>query len=408
MRKTNSILIINHYAGSSKMGMEYRHFYLARELVRMGHTVTIVAASFSHLRGNNPLPDHSLQETVENGVSFVWIKTPPYYRNNAYRARNIAAFLSSLRRHAKQLVKDHRPDVVVASSTYLLDIYPAARITKLAGARLVFELHDVWPLTLTELHDYPPRHPLIRVLGAAERASYRLADAVVSILPGAALRARELGITNKKITHVPNGISPENTGACEKSSAQQRIAHLKAQGMFTVVYVGGFAQANALETLVQACSLLPDGIAVVLVGKGERKTELMAFATQKNLRNLYFEEYVQKAQTHGVLTEADCLYLGARASALYRYGIGMNKLYDYMLAAKPIVFGIDAPDNEVCACACGVCVQPQSAEALAEGILHLWAMPSAQRESMGARGREYVLANRTYTALAQQFLDAVL
>ncbi|MFA9380637.1 MAG: glycosyltransferase, partial [Acetanaerobacterium sp.] len=130
------------------LGMEYRHFYLARELVRMGHNVTIVAASFSHLRGQNPLPEHSLQETIEDGVTFLWLKTPPYYRNNLFRARNVAVFLFLLCQHARHLADICHPDAVVASSTYLLDIYPAARIAKRAGARLVFELHDVWPLTL--------------------------------------------------------------------------------------------------------------------------------------------------------------------------------------------------------------------------------------------------------------------
>lgn len=402
-----NILIINHYAGSREMGMEYRHFYLARELVNMGHKVTIIAASFSHLRGQNPLPDHQFQETVEDGVSFVWIKTPPYYRNNLLRVRNVAVFLSALRVHAKRLARQYKPDVVVASSTYLLDIYPAARIARHAGARVVFELHDVWPLSLVELYDFSPNHPLIRMLAQTERASYTIADAVVSILPGATLRAQELGIANKKITHVPNGISVDNNRVDTISRAQQQLLVLKGQNIFTVVYVGGFAQANALETIVESCKLLPKGIAVVLVGKGERKNELMSLASKSGLRNLYFEEYVPKAQTFGVLESADCLYIGARASMLYRYGIGMNKLYDYMLAAKPILFGIDAPDNEVSECGCGICIEPENAKALADAIVQLKTMSPAKREEMGQRGRDYVLKHRNYHTLAQRFIDAV-
>ncbi len=402
-----NILIINHYAGSNAMGMEYRHFYLARELVRMGHSVTITAASFSHLRGQNPLPEHTMQETIEDDVPFVWIKTPPYYRNNAYRARNIAVFLSAIWLHAKELATRFRPDVVVASSTYLLDIYPAARIARYTGARLVFELHDVWPLSLMELHGFTEQNPFMRLLSKAERASYRMADAIVSILPGAALRAQELGISAKKITHVPNGISDDAGNPGADNRARQRIQLLKQQGVFTVVYVGGFAQANALQTLVQACSMLPDGIAVVLVGKGECKDELAAYAAQNNLRNLYFEDYVPKGQVQGVLELADCLYIGARASALYRYGIGMNKLYDYMLAARPILFAIDAPDNEVQQSGCGICIEPANAHALAGGIVRMQQMRTAQRDGMGLRGREFVLAYRNYHHLAQRFLDAV-
>ncbi len=153
--------------------------------------------------------------------------------------------------------------------------------------------------------------------------------------------------------------------------------------------------------------MLPDGIAVVLVGKGECKDELAAYAAQNNLRNLYFEEYVPKVQVQGVLELADCLYIGAKASGLYRYGIGMNKLYDYMLAARPILFAIDAPDNEVQQSGCGICIEPENARALAGGIVRMQQMYIAERDGMGLRGREFVLTHRNYHHLAQRFLDAV-
>ena len=50
-----NILLINHYAGSPALGMEYRPYYLAREWVRAGHRVQIVAADFSHVRSRQPV-----------------------------------------------------------------------------------------------------------------------------------------------------------------------------------------------------------------------------------------------------------------------------------------------------------------------------------------------------------------
>ena len=57
-----NILLVNHYAGSVDMGMEFRPYYLAREWVKMGHNVTIVAGNFSHLRKNNPEVTRDFQE----------------------------------------------------------------------------------------------------------------------------------------------------------------------------------------------------------------------------------------------------------------------------------------------------------------------------------------------------------
>ena len=39
------IVIFNHYAGSPKMGMEYRPYYLAQEWIKNCHKVTIVAGT---------------------------------------------------------------------------------------------------------------------------------------------------------------------------------------------------------------------------------------------------------------------------------------------------------------------------------------------------------------------------
>ncbi|MDO5653067.1 MAG: hypothetical protein Q4G39_03080, partial [Brachymonas sp.] len=49
-----NILYLNHYAGSPQHGMEYRPYYLAREWVRAGHSVRVVAADFSHVRATQP------------------------------------------------------------------------------------------------------------------------------------------------------------------------------------------------------------------------------------------------------------------------------------------------------------------------------------------------------------------
>ena len=49
-----NILLINHYAGSPDLGMEFRPYYMAKEWQKAGHHVRIVGGSFSHLRKKQP------------------------------------------------------------------------------------------------------------------------------------------------------------------------------------------------------------------------------------------------------------------------------------------------------------------------------------------------------------------
>lgn len=49
-------------------------YYLAREWVRAGHAVTVVAANFSHVRARQP---QAGQEEVD-GITYHWLPTPCY------------------------------------------------------------------------------------------------------------------------------------------------------------------------------------------------------------------------------------------------------------------------------------------------------------------------------------------
>lgn len=71
-----NILLINHYAGSNEYGMEYRAYYLAKEWVKQGHKVTIVAATFFHLRLKNPIVEKDYQVEMIDGIKYFWLKTP--------------------------------------------------------------------------------------------------------------------------------------------------------------------------------------------------------------------------------------------------------------------------------------------------------------------------------------------
>ncbi len=201
-----NILLINHYAGSPEHGMEYRPYYLAREWVRLGHEVTIVAATFSHLRTRGPQVNGKVTTEEIDGIRYIWLKTPPYRENGPKRALNIFSFAHQLCHPTRWLPRDWRPDAVIASSTYPLDNIPAHRIARRSGAKLIYEVHDLWPLSPIELGGMSPKHPFILLMQWAENYAYRHADTVVSVLPHAESHMRAHGLAAGRFIHIPNGI----------------------------------------------------------------------------------------------------------------------------------------------------------------------------------------------------------
>lgn len=406
-----NILLINHYAGSLRHGMEYRPYYLAREWVRQGHRVHIVAANRSHIRTTEPqlAGEDRLDETID-GIAYSWLATPPYRGNGIGRVRNMAAFVWRLLRERKRIVADVRPDIVIASSTYPLDIWPAYFIARLARARLVFEVHDLWPLSPMELGGFSRWHPFILLLQAAENFACRHADAVVAIPPKVRPHFEAHGMAPHKLHIVPNGTDPAEWATpadALPSGLDQALGKLRADGRFVIGYAGTHGVANALSTLLEAARmLLEQPVDFVLVGTGPDKAALQQQAASLELANVHFFEPVGKRQMPALLAHFDLAYIGWRRQALYRFGISPNKLIDYMMAACPVLHAVEAGNDPVADAGCGLSVAPENPRAIADGILAMRSLSPARRKELGQRGRAYAIANHTYPVLGQRFLTA--
>jgi glycosyltransferase involved in cell wall biosynthesis len=400
-----NILYINHYAGSPALGMEYRPYYLAREWVRLGHTVRMLAADFSHVRARQPA---SGDETID-GIAYRWYATPRYAGNGLGRVRNIWTFLRAVWRDTPSLLGEARPDVVIASSTYPMDIWVARRIARRAGAKLVFEVHDLWPLSPVELSGMSRRHPFILLCQAAEDAAYRDADVVVSMLPKVQAYMASRGLDARKLHIVPNGIALDEWQAQPAPLRDDVAQVLRVQSGKTVVgYAGSMGLPNALDTLLDAAALLRDEpLAFVLVGDGHERARLARRIADEGLRNVTLLPPIPKAQIPSLLAAIDIAYIGWQRVPIYRFGIAPNKLMDYMMAGCAVLHSVEAGNDPVAEAGCGLTVAPESASAVAGGLRRLAALSRDERRAMGERGRAFVQAHHTYPVLARRFLDAL-
>lgn len=401
------LLYLNHYAGIPALGMEYRPYYLAREWVRLGHRVQIVAADYSHVRARQPKPG----EEVIDGIAYRWLPTPPYAGNGVGRMRNILAYLGALWRDAAYWAAEFRPDVVIASSTYPLDIWPARRIARMAGAKLVHEVHDLWPLSLIELSGMWRWHPFALVCQWAEDTACRDADRVVSILPKVHEHLAQRGLDLRKLRIVPNGVDPKEwEEELEPLDPQVASAIGAAQraGQVVVGYAGAMGPPNALDALLDAASLLrDDAIAFILIGDGHLRRHLEQRVRAEALNRVILLPPIPKSQVAAYLARIQIAYIGLKRQPLFRFGISPNKLMDYMMAARPVLMAIEAGNNPVAEARCGFSVAAEDGAATAAGLRQLAALSAKERQAMGERGRAYVRSRHLYPVLARQFIEAL-
>ncbi|RLB75350.1 MAG: glycosyltransferase WbuB, partial [Deltaproteobacteria bacterium] len=387
-----NIWIFNQYAQGPDLPGGTRHYDLGRELVRRGHRVVILATSFHHYLHRETRLQAGENWKVEdiNGVKFVWIRTPPYQRNDRRRVLNMAVFMLRAWRLGKKLSKYVPelgvPDVVIGSSPHLLTPLAAYWVARHFKVPFVMEVRDLWPQTIIDMGELGPKHPFAKILQALERFLYYKADRIVTLLPLAHEYITALGIPKGKITWIPNGVDLSQFGKARNQGL--------GEGEFRVIYLGAHGQANAVEVLLQAAKAVQDrhyhDIRFIFVGSGPEKPKLIALARKLGLHNAEFRDPVPKREIRTVLGTADATIFVLHDIPLYKYGISLNKLFDYWAAGKPVIMAGTPADNPIEKARCGFTVPPGDPEALAEAVIELYRMSPEEREAMGRRGRAYV------------------
>lgn len=404
--KKQHIVILNHYAGSPELGMEYRPYYLAQEWIRLGYRVTIAAASYSHIRRNNRKQKRLIETETVDGIRYIWIRTREYSGNGAGRIINMIQYVYGLYRLSRVFGKD-KISAVIASSTYPLDNCPAHRIAKKSGAKHIYEVHDLWPLSPRELGGYSRYHPFIVIMQLAENFAYRHADQVVSILPCALPHMERHGLEKEKFKHIPNGICLSEAEKPEPLSEEVKAAI--PGDRFLVGYCGTLGKANAVDKLIETANMTqreyPD-IFYVIVGEGAEKERLRQKCAQCHLDNVLILDGIPKRQVQSFLELCHVIAIIWNDTPLYRYGISPNKLFDYMYSQRPVIQAVKAGNDIVRDAGCGITCAA-SVEGIMEAVLKLRALKEADREEMGRRGRRYVLKYHEYSKLAKEFIKVI-
>lgn len=403
MNRKKVLWIFSQDSGTPEMGWGDRHFYLSREFISAGFDVTIFAAAFSHkYTKNKDLRVDSPIETFE-GVRYKWIRVPAY-GSSTNRKRIVAWLVFACRLFFLSPKKYGRPDVIMVSSVPIFPIIPALVLSRFMRCKVVFEIRDIWPLTLVEIGRYGPNNPFILLLRLIEKIGYAKSDYITSVLDKADVHIRESIKGKFKFQWISHGINNVNPGFGKTSPVSIQVQQL-AKSKFVVGYAGSMGISNATSFFIEAARKLADhpGIHFVFLGDGEAKAQHQRDAA--GLPNITFFDKVQKKFVHEIISSFHVALSGSPDSKLYAFGIASLKLFDYMAAKLPILLSTSANPSIVDKANCGRTVMAESADSIVRGILELYNLDAAQRRQLGENGQVYMMRNFTYPAIGRAYLD---
>ena len=391
--------LVNHYALPPDGSGGTRHYTLARHLAPLGWRAIVIAASTELNTGRQRLGQGETKrfETIGD-VEFIWLRAPSYQGNGVGRLVNMLVF--SLR--LLFLRGAPAPSVILGSSPHPFAALSAWWIARRKKIPFVYEVRDMWPQGLIELGGISARHPLMLLFGAIARFLFRRSDRFVAVMPGIVDYLAERNIPLEKFAWIPNGTDFGLFAAA---------APPPSRTPFTFMFFGAHSTANGLEQVLQAMRMVEtqgNDTRLRLIGDGPLKPFLMALAEQMMLKHVSFEPPVAKEAIPALAAQADAfIFPIADAPIFIKYGISANKLFDFLAAARPIIFACRSWNNPVAEAGAGLTAPPDDPAALAAAMLELASLPLEERQAMGARGRDYVLRNHSFTTLAEKLRDVL-
>ncbi len=399
-----NIWLISKYASLPKYGTGARLFYLAKEFGNLDHNSLLITSDSNHLAKFPSTNDRYNFETIE-GTSVIWIKTKKYLKT-ASLGRILSWFDFEWKLFQMSTLNLGKPEVVIVSSLSIFTIFYGYYLKKKYNAFLVFEIRDIWPLTMTEEAGFKWYHPLVLFIGFIEKFGYKNADLIVGTMPRLDLHVKNILGHERPFFCSPLGFNSDNYTDESQEASNSRFGFPKDK--IIIGYAGSMGITNALESYIDCIKILNNEnphIHFVFVGSGDLKSKVEF--DLKECSNVVFLPRILQSEVKYFLANCDILYLSTQDSKVWEYGQSMNKVVEYMLAKKPIIAKYSGFPSMIDEANCGLIVTSNNVKDIKYAILSLSMKSPEERRNMGERGKDWIFKKRKYDKLAAEYLTEI-
>lgn len=400
-----TIWIINQYASH----LTERHRNLAENFARRGCRTVVFTSSYHH-GSHTYLFDEAVHiEEPSDGVVYVYLHAGPEYGSNGgKRMLNMLDFCRRFRAVFPEVAETYGvPDFVIGSSAPPFMWELAHTAAKRFGAKMAAEFRDIWPLSLVEVQGVSPSHPLVRFFGAMEKRAYQRADAIVGTMPHADRHVcDELGFPREKFHWMPNGLNLEKADRAltdpENALPPELDAFLREHRC--AIYVGSIVKSESVDYIIESFRRVQDEtLSLAVVGDGNLVPMVEERIRADGSGRIRHFPAIKKEQIPLALQRAVCCLAAVPDYPIYRFGLSMNKLSDYLYSGTPVVFACDA--ENIVSEAGGFVVPFGNEDDMAHAIESAAALPPERRAELAASGRAIIRRDYDYRVIADRYLD---
>ncbi|EAM1504900.1 colanic acid biosynthesis glycosyltransferase WcaI [Salmonella enterica subsp. enterica serovar Montevideo] len=298
-----------------------------------------------------------------------------------------------------------KPDRIIGVVPTLFCTPGMRLLATLSGARTVLHIQDyeVDAMLGLGMAGKGKRGSVARLATAFERSALRSVDNVSTISRSMMNKAREKGVAAEKILFFPNWSEVarfQDVNDADVTALRQQLG--LPEGKKIVLYSGNIGEKQGLENVIDAAERLRDRpLIFAIVGQGGGKARLENMARERGLPNIKFLPLQPYDALPALLKMGDChLVVQKRGAA---DAVLPSKLTNILAVGGNAVITAEQHTElgQLCARYPGiaVCVEPESTDALVNGISQALAMPKNNTTA-----REYAERTLNKENVLRQFI----
>ena len=366
----------------------FKGLVFAREMVRQGFDVEVVTG-FPNYPGGKVYSGYKIKPIQRECIDGVQITRLPLYPNHDQsaikRVLNYVSFAGSALVYGLFMAK--RADVMYAYHPPLTVGIAASLIRWVRGIPLVYDIQDMWPDTLRATGMLNNTRALALV-GRVCDWVYKRVDHLVVLSPGFKRLLLQRGVPERKIDVIYNWADE----SALMSPVSEVPAAFPGADRFKVVFAGNMGKAQALDTVLDAASILQargSRASLVMLGGGVEVSRLKSRALEMRLGNVVFLPPVPMSEVGTVLVAADVLLVHLSKDPLFEITIP-SKTQAYMAVGKPLLMAVNGDAADLVRQAkCGLTAESENPQALADAVDALAAMPADELKTMGTNASSF-------------------
>ena len=390
-----NILYIHQYFVTPQEPGGTRSYWLAQELIKNGHKVTMLTSSSKF--------SEDIKIVEIDGIEVVYIKED--YDQNMSVSRRLKAFLKFMYKSSVVGMKQKDIDLVIATSTPLTIGIPALILKWFKKKPFVFEVRDLWPEVPIQM-GAKKNSGTIKTTRLLEKVIYKNASRVIALSPGMQAGVVKY-IPKEKTSMIPNMAKMDEFWPRGKNDQLMEKLGLKKDS-FKIVHFGSLGLANGAQTIIESAKLLNnrEDIEFLFVGGGSTEKDLIEEVEKSNLKNVKFLGKFPMTDVSEIVNFSDVSMISFLDIPIL-YTNSPNKLFDSLSAGKPIIVNSAGWTKDIAEkYHCGFYVNPNRPEELAQKVLYLKDNPELVKE-MGQNARK--LAETVYdkSILCKKFVEVI-